>query len=106
MLVKPENVKFESLNDIIDYVGVNFPPTKDNYDKVVHKIIDPDENSVEDSNDKVVINKKVFERADNETVADVLDRVYENRVKNRNRLLLLSGAALAGALLAFFKRKK
>lgn len=107
MLIKPESVKFESLNDIIDYVGLNLPPSKENYDKVVHKVVNPDENNIEDSNDDVIIHKNIFDREDNETVANVLDRVYENRIKNRNNLAILSGIAfVTGALIAFLKRKK
>ena len=107
MLISPELIKFENANDIIDYVGYGIPPIKSNYDKVVDKILDPDPNDTIDSNDKITIPNRIFNNVDTETFLNTLDRVYDNRIKNRNNMLIATGiSVLVGGLIALFTRKK
>jgi len=107
MLISPESIKFENSNDIVDYIGYGLPPTKSNYEKIVDKILNPDANDTVDTNDTVTIPNKIFNNVDTETFLNTLDRVYDNRIKNRNNTLIAAGVSiLVGGIIALFKWKK
>lgn len=96
--VPPERVVFEGTTDIVDYVSKGFPPSKKNFDRLLATVRVPlkdDEVQVATEND-IVISQHIFTEIDNEQFAEVMQRVYENNVYNRNMAILgfFGGVAL------------
>lgn len=97
MLINPENVVFETENDIIDYVSKGIVPSRKNFEKVMSKVRIPDYEKIEG---QVYISKNMFIKCDQETLDFALNRVYKNRVRNRNicigslALILIAGLLL------------
>ena len=91
MLIDPTKVVFETKDDIVDYVSKGlFPPTQSQFDQVMHKVKNPDE-STDCSlgfrkGKEVIITNEVMSDEEKQILADVLTRVYGNRVQNRNNV--------------------
>lgn len=107
-IIRPERVVFESDADIIDYVSRGMVPTKRNFEKVMSKLLNPDESDAPRVDGEVRIPQYLLMDCDSETMEFVLRRVYENRVKNRNMALGAAGVVGGIVLLAMFSshRKK
>lgn len=101
MIIKPENIKFENTNDIIDYVTKGLPPIKKNYEKIIDKVMSPDSSQYVDNLNEVVLPEKIFGSTDNETLMHVLDRVYDNRIKTIKHTAI--GLGIGACLLGLFK---
>lgn len=84
MMRKVEMIKFETRNDVIDYVCKGLPPKKSDYEKLVTTIRCPKED------DEIHIDSSVCNEIDVETFTKVLDRVYEDNVRNRNIMIGVS----------------
>jgi len=99
MLTKPENIKFESHEDIVDYISKGLPPTKNNYDKIVDKILYSDSNDTPDSKIDLIVRERLFNDIDKPTFVNTLDRVYTNRLKNLNNLLITASIGIGTFIL-------
>lgn len=82
MMRKVEMIKFETRNDVIDYVCKGLPPRKSDYEKLVTTIRYPKE-----EDNEINIDSTVTDLIDNETFTKILDRVYEDNVRNRNIMI-------------------
>ena len=94
MLIKPEKILFENINDVIDYITKGFPPTKNNYDKIIFKIMNPDNPQCDDTNDSVSISKDDLKKIDRGALIYTLDRVYQNKINNTKHAAIGIGAGL------------
>jgi len=99
--MNPENIKFESTEDVIDYVTKGLPPTRKNYEKIVEKIIYPDDPNYPDNNKEVILSENIFKVTDNETFMHTLDRVYDNRINNLKNIAI--GAGIGACIFGLFK---
>lgn len=96
MLGKMENYTFENKNDVVDYVaGGFFPPTKEEFDKLMVELAEPEIGGGDLS--------KVIPDDDKTLFINVMNRVHKNRVKTRNNVLL---GFLMGTLGLIFLRRK
>jgi CRISPR/Cas system CMR-associated protein Cmr3 (group 5 of RAMP superfamily) len=109
MIIDPKFVRFESKDDLIDYVSKGiFPPPKSNFDAVMQKINNPDE--VDDTfnakkGHEVIVPNFIFKNdQDRTSLKTTLGRVYKNRKKNQNKIL--AGIAIVLGGLAIHKYKK
>lgn len=105
---KPETITFGSIQDIVDYVTKGLPPSKQNFDKMIFKVRNPDDDDTMIDNDgepQVVIRERSLMQYDNDQLADVLERVYRNNVRNRN-LTIGIGTIVTAVLLGSLIRTK
>lgn len=102
MITKPEKIKFETSDDIVDYISKGLPPTKRNYEKIKEAINTPIKIEITDEmlqkQDQVLITQPMVGTLDEDTFLKVCDRVYHNRVKERNLILMMVGIGVLGAL--------
>jgi len=99
MIVKPEQIAFESRNDIVDYVSKGIVPSRKNFEKVKFAINYPTPEGATPEAGQINIPKNLFIDCDNKTMVEILDRVYKNRVKQRNITLATIGIICAALLL-------
>lgn len=100
MFMKVENMQFESKSDFVDYVCGGFlPPSKRDFNFVIDKIMNPD-----NLDNPVVMFKDIFTEEEKPLFVYLLQRMYTNRVKNRNILAGIGGAFLA-VYFCFMKKK-
>ena len=105
MLINPKYVKFNSTNDVVDYVTLGLPPTDKNMESIIDMLRkykdDPD--VIRGIDTPLSFNPYIYKENDPETVAKVLARVNENRKTNAKIGL---GLAMIGApiLLMLLKR--
>lgn len=78
MIRKVDTIKFESKEDVIDYVCNGLPPRKNDYEKLIHRI-----NSQEDEEPEVYFTKHV-QIKDSDEFTEILGRVYKDNCRNRN----------------------
>ena len=98
MLIDPKKVQFETQNDVIDYITKGFlPPRKEHFDKVIDKVRTPDnvDYAYQQRGKEVVISENVISENDRKLIDSILTKVYENRIRNRNKLLIGIGSAFA-----------
>lgn len=96
MLMKPEKIRFEDDMDLIDYVGRGFPPTKANYEKVIaamHETADPNV-EVPAVKGEVYVPYDMNRKLSDDELEAVLNRIYQNNCKNRNRFLIGAGITI------------
>lgn len=101
LMPSPERIKFESLCDVVDYSTKGFMPSRDNFEKVMVKLRDPDTiPRLPDTKEVYISSDAVPDNMnEREIAAQVLERVYENRSKNRRNMLIAAGiigAAVVG----------
>ena len=96
MLCNPERVIFEYKTDVIDYVTKGMVPTKKNFNQVMEKVRTPD---VVKPDQGVYIPDGLFLNSDRYSFEDIMQRVYKNRVRNRNIGLGVAGIVVAGVLI-------
>lgn len=111
MLIDPQYVVFETKEDIVDYITKGIlPPKRSHFNKVITKIKCPDNHVYVELNKgkEVVIEDSVILESERELMEDVMKRVYENRVTNRNILLGSLGAigSVFGLLIYLLNSKK
>jgi len=96
LLVKPENVVYETQYDIVDYVTKGLPPSRKNLNRVMATVYQPhsSESLQEKAPDVIAISTDLFPSNNNDEFGLMLNRVYENNVRNRN-------FAIAGIVGAF-----
>ena len=105
LTVKPEQIKFEGINDVVDYVSLGLPPTKDNYEKLRNSI---GSYPISDGSN-IKISKGAFIEMSREDLQTVLDRVYADNCRNRNMLLGICGVigiVAIGSIFSANKKKK
>ena len=95
MIIKADNIAFENKNDIIDYVSKGFVPTRKNFENVMHKVHCPDNDNVKTPGN-IYVHENLFMDCDKEELEEVLRRVYNNRVRNRNFMLTTIGLVTLG----------
>ena len=83
MMRKVEMIKFESQNDVIDYVCKGLPPRKVDYKRLITTIRGTN------VDDKIHVDPSVKESIDVNTFTKVLDHVYENNVHRRNIFIIV-----------------
>jgi hypothetical protein len=96
MIINPEKMVFENTTDIVDYVSRGLPPTRKNFEKVMLKVRCPD--SEEHESNEVHIHERLFINCDNDTMTEALNRVYENRIRNRNITIAVVGIVAMGLI--------
>lgn len=103
-IISPEKIVFESQEDLIDFVTRGLVPSKKNFEKVMRKMYCPNaDDEVRDPNsNELFIPERVLIDCDCDTMNMVLNRVYANRVRNRNMILtaagIIGGVMLIGAI--------
>jgi hypothetical protein len=106
--MKPCKIRFESKRDVVDYVTRGLlPPSKEDFDQFIAKVKHPDNITAVaarmEEGKEVVIPQNVVSIDDSIILEKVLTRVYENRVRNRNKIIV--GLGVIGLLaLAFIIR--
>lgn len=88
MLTKPENLKFEKPEDYIDYVARGFIPSKANFTNVKAAVADPNE-----------LLDKCMNVNSQQMLNICLDRIYEDRLRNRR---ITIGAFIGMLILGLF----
>ena len=99
ILIKPENILWESRNDVIDYVGHGLPPRKKDFEKVIDAL--HGRNDINIPTDITIMDQDEFE--------DIVRRIYENNCRRRNRLIIIGAIAATifiGAKIASHAKKK
>jgi hypothetical protein len=102
MIINPKYVKFEYVEDIIDYVTKGLPPSEYNFDSVMLKVLSRDEMDDTYSAKKgkeVLIPSILFKKNEIEIFGMSLSRMYKNRIKNRNKLLIGFGVVIVLVLI-------
>lgn len=102
-MINPKKVAFETEKDVIDYVSRGLPPTKKNYREFINRVrcplADLDDGTYNDMvGNTVIIEESLFLNCDKDTLERSLERVYENRRRNRNIALAAIGI-VAGVLI-------
>lgn len=103
MLGNPKKMVFESTNDVVDYVSKGMIPSRKNFEKVMLRIRRPDTTHEEG---QVYIPEHLFINCDNETLNSTLERIYANRVRNRNITIGVIGGIAAVLLFGGMSSKK
>lgn len=103
LTIKPNTIKFETQQDIIDYVTRGMCPTKKNFDAVMAQVRNPSTLPRDPETKDPYISPDVIPAADREVVAAVMERVYENRKWNRNVILGTAGVVGGVALLVMLR---
>lgn len=100
-MLDPKIVKFESINDIFDYVTRGMVPFKSDFEALIYGIRNPVEISkytpselARLAQDRVVIDANIIDPDEREYNINLLRHIYVNRVHNR-RVLVGSAAAAA-----------
>ena len=101
MIIKPERIVFEDKRDVIDYVSRGMVPTRKNFERVMYKVRCPDD----EKSDDFYIPSRLFIDCDTDTMNEALQRVYENRVRNRNIALAITGVVVAGIIIGGVRSK-
>lgn len=101
-IIDPKKVVFETEEDVVDYVSRGLPPTKKKYKEFINRVSSPlsdlDMDDSEIVGDTVIIRESLFLNCDKDTLQRSLERVYANRIRNRNIILTLT-AVTAGVIL-------
>lgn len=95
LVIKPEHVVFENANDVVDYVALGMPPTKNNFNKVMEAIDRSDEKAYRSN---VYVPDKILNVTD-EQFKQVINQVYHDRCRNRNMVLGVGAVVTVGLLL-------
>jgi len=98
MMVLPKKVVFHNYKDIVDYVSKGLPPTKENFNQLMNQVRNPSTpEQVSNLKGKEVVIADTVIPSENARAltADILERVYENRISNRNKILIIGGILLA-----------
>lgn len=101
VIINPSYIKFETTEEVIDYVTLGFPPTKKNFEKIIESLKSEYDVNTPQLTTKItnqVIIPKYVDNTDNEKLAEYLERVYKNQVINRNAIII-TGAVIGGAIL-------
>lgn len=114
MLIDPKNIVFETRDDVIDFVTKGFiPPKKSNFEKVMNKVKNPDDEATFNSNKgkEVTILDSAMNEEERKLLEEMMNRVYGNRVSNRNKLFtgisfMTAGSIGAALLYRLIKNKK
>lgn len=107
-IISPEKIVFESQEDLVDFVTRGLVPSKKNFEKVMAKMYYPNaDDEVRDPNSKeLFIPERLFIQCDRDTMNIVLNRVYANRVRNRNIILVAAGVVGSVMLLGAIRGNK
>lgn len=109
MFIKPERIKFENRNDIIDYVAKGVIPSKENYNKLSDGIRNPFKTQEELNEAKgyqSIIEDHALEGVSREDMSDILYQVYKDRITNRNNIIKIASAAAAVSVFSAISIKK
>lgn len=98
-MINPKRIKFENRNDVIDYVARGLPPTKKQYAAFAAAMQNPV--AVIDPESKGVQIGTTIVSGPEDDINEILDRVYADRIHNRNIAIGTIGGVLVvtGALL-------
>lgn len=103
-------LQFGSTQDIVDYTSRSFIPKKDEFEQVMIHLRHPDTTPRNPGTDSVYISADVVPATleEREAVAKVLERVYENRKRNRRNVLVtvgvIAGVVIGGHIFLFSHR--
>ena len=89
MLVKPENLKFETQNDVINYVSKGIPPMRKDFDQFIKAVGDSEQHG-----NGPYIPSGIL-KIDSDEMKEVLHAVQ----KNNRRNTLIGECLIAGSLL-------
>lgn len=91
MIIDPKYIKFESQNDVIDYVACGLPPRKKNFDAVMQASEFGEYNGV-------VVPSKIITMS-NDDLQSVLQRVYADNKRNT----IIAGAIIGALTIGLVK---
>lgn len=103
LFIKPEDITFETQNDLIDYITKGLPPRKQDFQRVMHAyrnagrqsvIVDADGNQIvgdSSSNESINFSSNFCTDSRKEITDEILQRIYENQCRNRNTILITAG---------------
>lgn len=106
MFTDPTKIVFENTNDVIDYVSRGMVPSRKNFEKVMCAVRFPTPEGATSEEGSVNIPARLFIDCDTDTMNEALQRVYENRVRNRNIGLGVIGIIAAGLIFGKVSGKK
>ena len=113
MLAEPSMIAFQTRLDIVDYVSRGLIPLDPHVGMVITKVRNPDtRESIPDKvGREVVISEDLFSsEREAEILAEVLERVHENRKRNRKITLgtigVIGAACLIGSVFSSSNEKK
>ena len=108
MLTNPKMIKFESRRDVVDYVTRGLlPPLRKDFNKVMAKLANPDDliDIQSKMGKEVVIPCDIVDKKTQQAMKELMEEVYENRVKNRNKLfMVIGGTAILSYLIGRMKK--
>lgn len=111
MIINPNRIQFETKNDVIDYVTKGLPPSRKNFDIAMSVLRNSNEDVVTESefeSDVINVipmtnNSIIPNDHDREMIDAALTRVYENRIRNRNIAIGITGVVVAGIIICGIK---
>jgi len=113
MTNNPRGTKFDTKEDIINYVTKTLlPPPKEYFNELIEKVRIPDARDDDNLSKKigkeVVIKDDVMTEEERKMMEQTLTTVYQNRVKNRNKLLIVGGQLILTSIIlgVLFSRKR
>lgn len=112
MLTNPKRIKFETTDDIVDYVSKGLPPKKKNYNQIIFRLDSPITAEDLKNNRSIVGNETVItedvvstwvtqDDTDELTdIIDILNRVYANKRKDTIKSIIIGAVVAVGAFVA------
>lgn len=104
MIINPERIVFESTNDIVDYISKGFPPTKNQFDRLMTAVNNPvDSRESRRPGYDVIITKECVKDWNDpvyvqNTVNEILNEVYKNKVAMRNTVIATGAVVIVGGI--------
>ncbi len=100
----PSKIKFEAKADLIDYVSKGGIPNKTYFESFIKGVQYPMPEGIND--DDVKVSDNIIDTNERPIIADVLTKVYKNRVGNRRKAIIgIATVAIIGSLVKQFLKK-
>lgn len=100
----PSNIEFETKTDLIDYVTKGGIPRKTYFENFIKGVKYPMPEGINDFDVKVP--DEIISADERPIVADILTKVYKNRVGNRRKVIIgITTIAIIGSLVKQFLKK-
>lgn len=111
MMIDPKLVKFESTNDIVDYVTKGLPPTNKQFNELMEAVKNPvcyDDDVPLPGQRVIICQEDVIDWYNNDTVnaeiIEILNRIHHNRIVARNIAIGVGVAVAVGAVAVACKK--
>lgn len=106
MIIDPSKIAFESSKDVVDYITLGIPPTRKQFDKLMYAVRHPEDTDVYTPaiGEVVIYKQDIANWSDSvyvqNAVAEVLERVYRDRIVMRNVAIAVGAAVVVGGIIA------